>query len=481
MFGIMRPESACAHKQDPNYRYHRMHYCGVCKAMGKEYGHKSRLLLNYDTVFLAEMLSELSSEDLSHWGTAYQAINRCMTMPKSQATPIPLQYAADANLLLSELKVEDHLQDTGRWSWRFASWWYDSAFAKAGQQMESKWSLPSAQLHQWADLQLERESNAPMAEDTLQSYLQGLAEPTAQITALVFAHGVAAIGRADLSASAAQLGYRFGELAYWLDAFEDVERDAFSKQFNPLLAYFEAQTTLKEADRAQAREAILALQEMIIAEMAALPISNLRQEIFAGRLRSKLALTLYKDPVIPMRWSARIAKRWQQARSYAQELTCDSSSWTKPLRYQLISIAVFMAPRTPEFMGLTQKEVLVFSWAAFLSAFFAALGLGIAWGRGQQQKKKKKEKRRLRKRLRRFARKLRSAFKKRDCADCLTVCGVACLGACLEGCCEGCASSCCNSCCDSCFSGDCGENAWIWLLLLGILVIGLSVLLIILI
>ena len=104
MFGIMRPEGGCSNKDSSDYRFHRMHYCGVCKAMGNNYGHKSRFLLNYDSVFLAELLTVLSNDDLGKWENAFQAINKCLTMPKGDI-PLSLSYAADANVLLADLKI----------------------------------------------------------------------------------------------------------------------------------------------------------------------------------------------------------------------------------------------------------------------------------------------------------------------------------------------------------------------------------------
>jgi hypothetical protein len=482
MFGIMRPEGGCAYKQHPDYKYHRMHYCGVCKTMGKEYGHKSRFLLNYDIVFLSELLSEISNEDLAEWEEAYQKINRCMTMPKESSAATSLQYAADANLLLTELKIEDHLLDDGRWSWRFASWFYDKAFDQAAQNMEERWGLSAEELKFWADQQLEREASPTHSFEEIQAYLEYLSEPTAEMTAMIFEKGAEAVDRLDMKAAARQIGHRFGTIAYWLDAFEDVEMDAFKGRFNPFLNFYKEKKSISESLRAEMRALIMDLQEQMAVDFQAMAISSDRQEMFMGRLRAKLALELHKERKIPQTFGEAIRGRWQAARTYAYEMTCESTSWTRAIRYQLISLAVFIAPRTPEYMGMGHKEALVFSWAAFLSAFAAAIGLGIAWGRGQQEKRKKekRKKRRFRRRFRNFVRKIARKLRKRDCADCLTVCGSACCEACIEGCCQGCCDYCCNSCCESCFNGDCGENAWIWLLILGIIVIGLTVLLIIL-
>ena len=76
----MRPEGGCSNKNSSDYQFHRMHYCGVCKTMGKNYGHKSRFLLNYDSVFLAELMSELNREDLNNWENSLQAINKCLKL-----------------------------------------------------------------------------------------------------------------------------------------------------------------------------------------------------------------------------------------------------------------------------------------------------------------------------------------------------------------------------------------------------------------
>lgn len=51
----------------PERRLWQLHYCGACKTIGRQYGHKSRMLLNYDAVFLAELLTELGGEDAEAW------------------------------------------------------------------------------------------------------------------------------------------------------------------------------------------------------------------------------------------------------------------------------------------------------------------------------------------------------------------------------------------------------------------------------
>lgn len=469
----MRPEGGCSYKKHPDYRHHRMHYCGVCKAMGNSYGHKTRFLLNYDIVFLAEILSELAAEDLSQWGGAYQAINQCFTMPKGE-TPISLQYAADANLLLSELKIQDHIADTGRLSWRFAGWWFNTAFAKAAKQLE-KWGADSTEIQYWSNLQAERESAAIPPEADLADYLWSVAAPTAQLTSLVFRQGAYAVGKPEQADAMAELGLQFGYLAYLLDAFEDVEKDAYGRQFNPLLRYYEAERSLSEAQFEAVRMLIETVQTSIAAPLSTILATPDRIDLYTSRLRSNVAMQIYRERVIPLNLHERLAKRWQAAKNYAQEMTCTSTAWTAKLRYHLLSVAVFIAPRTPEYMGMSSKEMAVFTWAAFLTAFLAAIGLGFAMGQGRNKKKKKP--RQEKRSMKRFFNKLRRTFASRN--NCWEACCAACCTACACACCEACCQNGCNSCCDSCCDGN--SNAWIWLLVaFGIVVIGVTVLLVIL-
>ena len=93
MFGLMR-------------RAQRLPYCGTCKTLGSLYGQRSRLLLNHDTVFLAELLMEQSGQP--EWGRAYRSFN-CLTLPKSEgAMPLALQFAATAAVAIAHFHIADH-------------------------------------------------------------------------------------------------------------------------------------------------------------------------------------------------------------------------------------------------------------------------------------------------------------------------------------------------------------------------------------
>lgn len=483
MFGLMRPEGGCSFKNSPEYTFHRMHYCGVCKTMGKTYGHKTRFLLNFDIVFLAELLSEWSSEDLTQWGSAYQAINQCFVMPKD-LQPRSLQYAADAGLLLSELKIADQLEDNSSYRWRFAKWFFAGSFNKTRKNFEGK-GLNQNKIYELAAQQKQREESQPAQYNDLNSFINYYAEPTALITAEIFRNGALYINRADLAENAAELGYQFGYLAYMLDAFEDVENDAFNGQFNPLLQFFKQEKTLAEEEREVVRQELFSIQKNVSTLLINSGLTSDKITIYDSRLKSALALKVYVDRQIPLKFKEKIEKRWNLAKHYANQLSCNNpDSLSSKLRFRVLSLAVFVAPKTVEHLGLENKEISSFSWITFFAAFFVAIGLGFMVSKNLLPVKKEKKK----KKTFQFA----NLFKKaqnsskctnctsgNNCGSCLAGCAGACACACCEGCCQsgcqGCTSGCCNSCLDNC-----SENKiWYWILFgFAVLAIGITILLI---
>lgn len=217
MFGLMRHGA-------------RLPYCGTCKTLGAMYGQRARLLLNNDTVFLAEVLLDFSGEKLA--GEAYQSYN-CLRLPRETARiPLAMQYAAAITVVLAYFRIEDHRQDaaTGRrrLAWRLGARVLSREFRQAAALLRG-WEFPLDEISAILATQPLREARRVSLGD--------VAEPTSSATALVFSHGVRLAGRPDQFENAWRLGAKFGELIYLLDAFEDRERDARGGDFNPMIAF----------------------------------------------------------------------------------------------------------------------------------------------------------------------------------------------------------------------------------------------------
>jgi hypothetical protein len=204
----------------------RLPYCGTCKTLGALYGHRARVLLNHDTVFLAEVLMEVSGEPA--WSPPFRSFN-CLTLPrKSSRVPLALDYAAAVTVVLAHFRVADHCQDSRKLKWKLAAHWLSPQFARAAARLR-RWGFPLDEMAAILATQPAREVGPRSLAD--------VAEPTMFATALVFSHGARLVGRADLVQEAERLGREFGAMVYLLDAYEDRDRDSRNGEFNPLLAF----------------------------------------------------------------------------------------------------------------------------------------------------------------------------------------------------------------------------------------------------
>ncbi|MCP4441972.1 MAG: hypothetical protein GY810_23940 [Aureispira sp.] len=452
MFGLMQPKGCCSQKKSTWYRYHRMHYCGTCKAIGKNYSQKARLFLNYDTVFLSELLSQLNKEELEGWTPAYQAINKCFTMPqKVDQTPFSLEYAAAANTVLSALKVDDNIKDQKKWRWLLVNRLCKGSFQKAFDQFET-WGVSKDLFLEPITTQYEREKGAIPSTSTLEEHLDHYANPTSELTALIFENGA----KQTNPESAKVLGYNFGKLMYILDAFEDLEEDIFTKQFNPLISWFNAEKTLKDNDFDAVRTLLLAQQNKVIKQLEELPLTY--QELYAGRLQSNIALRIYQKRYIPTTWRERITYRWQKSKEFANQITCDTEGLFSSIKYFLVAWSVFLVPavagQMPQENGQTQWE-----WKKLWKTIFRFGDENSLLDDEQTFEVKKKKKKKVKRRGSNFC----SNY---CCIDCCS--GIECSsvneGVCfLTDCCSS-WTSCCKtncskgSCCSSSEGGCCASE-----------------------
>ena len=87
------------------------YYCGLCKSVKQRYGQLPRIVLNYDSVFLALVLGALGSniENIKH--------ERCPVHPLKKRTVVyneaAVDYAADMMLLLAYFNLMDEKRDEG--------------------------------------------------------------------------------------------------------------------------------------------------------------------------------------------------------------------------------------------------------------------------------------------------------------------------------------------------------------------------------
>jgi len=380
MFGLMINNS-CG-KQEADREKYRMHYCGTCKAIGKSFSQSARLALNYDSVFLAELLTTLSGEDTKTWPDAFQS-HLCFSPPGRDAVqiPFPLQYAASANVLLLALKTDDNLKDSPAPIWRLMKRWFNADFRKAEKEMR-EFGVNMEEIWQWIALQQQREHTAVIPDDSTEA-LRYFAEPTARITGAIFAQGARTMG--EYSEKMYQFGYQMGELIYLLDALEDEAQDARKKQFNAVQrAYSYVDKTVKKS----VADHIHGLTQKIKITINQLPIPDDQKMDHRQRfsinvmVRVSNALedekpyfqTLQKNVV------RRLGLRSLSAKSFAQRVTRDTPVWVAMPKYAFAYTAVMIAPSLPQELSHSSEHNLI-SNTAFLSILTGFIATILFWPR----------------------------------------------------------------------------------------------------
>ncbi len=338
MFGLMKAKKCGMSDDEKEFR--RLNYCGTCKTIGALYGQKSRLLLNHDTVFLAEILSALSGENVQNWQRSYQSYN-CLNLPQREM-PVSLQFAATANVILTEFKLADHIADEGKRRYQFAQKAFSKEFRKAENLLKIR-NFPLSEIKEILNTQSRREHT--------ERSLDELAFPTAQTTAVFFREGVRQIGRNELENLAAEIGFAFGMLIYLLDAFEDYEKDFRGQKFNAFRAAFDLKAEKLTAEAKREIASILCEIEIeIIAKIHELPIAENQRSLFVSRLSQNLHKKLKTNlPVLKAnsvcapKPKQTFKQRWQTAAERARNLA-RTDSWQMPLVFLFVFAFALVAP-----------------------------------------------------------------------------------------------------------------------------------------
>lgn len=429
MFGLMRAKKCGMNAEEKEFR--RLNYCGTCKTMGSLFGQKSRLLLNHDTVFLAEILSALSGAKVGDWQKSYQSFN-CLSLPKS-AMPESLKFAAATNIILTEFKLADHQADEGKRRYKLARNAFSSEFQTA-EKLFNEWNFPLREVKEILQSQTARENTHKSLDE--------LAFPTAETTAVFFREGVRRIGRPELETEAFETGFAFGKLVYLLDAFEDFEKDFRARQFNAFRAAFDLRQEKLSPESKRKIAAILREAERdVIEKIAGLPLSENQKTLFIARLSENLERKLKTNlPVLKTKKVCAVKpkttfkQRWQNASEKARSLA-RNYSWQMPLVFLFIFAFALVAPaQTREAKSARECFDLSFNLITLGAIFGAVLAFPKPFWQKFPKKKKREE---------------GEDSGEGWCDWCH--CDCCCID--CEGCCDGC--DCCSGCCDNCNCDGC--------------------------
>lgn len=210
MFGYVVPDKPNILIKD--YQTYRAYYCGLCKAIGRRSGQLMRLTLNYDIVFLALLAYNFADLDPTFL-TA-----RCPTHAARKVEYVGytdvLGRIADINAILGYFKILDDALDSRKH--RAALRLVRPYFKKASKRLPEF----SERIRLGYDELRKKESDRRPIEALCDAFGR-----------MLMSAADASTERAD--ASFREILYHTGRWIYAIDAFDDLEKDCASKEFNP--------------------------------------------------------------------------------------------------------------------------------------------------------------------------------------------------------------------------------------------------------
>ena len=193
---------------------YRSWYCGLCRTLNKRHGLVGRLTLNYDMTFLIMILADLYDENHNC------DCKRCLMHPGEKHCSVRTEatdYCADMCVLLSYYKCKDDWKDEHKLKSRIAMALLSRKAKRVAAQYPEKASFVEKKMNM-LDI-VENAKNLPIDK---------VAKVFGEIMAEIFVY------REDFwKDDLYKLGFYLGKFIYMLDAYEDVEKDIKTGDYNP--------------------------------------------------------------------------------------------------------------------------------------------------------------------------------------------------------------------------------------------------------
>lgn len=202
------------------YNIYKSYYCGLCKTLKNEYGYFSRFCLNYDSVFLALLLSSVTQDD-------YDCKNQVCIAHPTKKTPIAktnnsLHFSATVMIILTLLKLSDDIRDEKSIKAMLVYILLLGARSKIKKHHKELYDRCKAQINKLSTLEKNKCSDLDKLSDVFAKLLGTLFVPDFiddENTKRILSH----------------IGYMLGRFIYIIDAYEDIEKDKKKKTFNPFV------------------------------------------------------------------------------------------------------------------------------------------------------------------------------------------------------------------------------------------------------
>ncbi len=197
------------------YQRYRSFYCGLCRSLRVRFGLKGQMLLPNDMTFADILLNGLYEVPLQ------KKEERCVVHPLKKQEMVfneLTDYCADMGLLLAYYKMLDDVKDEGSIKARA----YAKTIEKAVRKISAKYPRQRKAVEQYI-------KKLSRYESELSHDLDQVAGVTGEALGEIFVWKDEDIWNDELR----RMGFFLGKYIYLLDAYEDLEKDRKSGNYNP--------------------------------------------------------------------------------------------------------------------------------------------------------------------------------------------------------------------------------------------------------
>ena len=223
MFGYIKPlKNELKIKE---FEYFRSYYHGLCYSIKNNFGNIPRLTLNYDMTFISFILEALSNELIIIEN------KRCIKHPTYDIQVIKdtnaLRYAANLSITFFDYKLKDNINDDNNKKSKVFNLFLSPYSKKAALNYDNINSTIKLNLANLSNMEIQK--NFSSLDEICHPFSHIMASILKDYPNNFFEDSI------TLRDNLYKLGYFIGKYIYLMDAFDDLEEDILSEQFNPLI------------------------------------------------------------------------------------------------------------------------------------------------------------------------------------------------------------------------------------------------------
>ncbi len=195
---------------------YQAYYCGLCRVLREKYGFSGQFTLSYDCTFLILFLSGLYEPQ------EVRDNRKCALHPKKgepACINMYTEYAADMTILLSYYKCVDDWKDEHKASRMLFAKWLTGNYQKVQEKYPDKCKKVEILFDKISDCEKKQEES-----------LDKVSGLFGEVLAELFAYK-----NDEWDASIRRMAFFLGKFVYLMDAYEDLEKDKKSGNYNPFV------------------------------------------------------------------------------------------------------------------------------------------------------------------------------------------------------------------------------------------------------